>query len=284
MHVPGRQAWRFGFCNDIHPRDEPPMSLRPFARTALAALAIAAATPAFAQNAAVVNGKPIPKARVDEFMQMLAAQGRAETPELRAQVRDLFINREIMLQAAEQKQIARHKEVQAEIANKREEIIIEAFLRDHLKNNPVTEADIKAEYQRVVKAQGDKEYKARHILVESEDTAKKIIADLKAGKKFEDLAKQSKDTGSAQQGGDLDWNAPGTFVPEFSAAMTKLGKGQLTESPVKTQYGWHVIRVDDVRDAAPPPLEAVKPQIQQELQKKRIQELQQKLRASAKIQ
>ena len=153
------------------------------------------------------------------------------------------------------------------------------------KKNPVTDAEVQAEYDKFVAANAGKEYKARHILVEKEDEAKAIIASLKKGAKFEDIAKkQSKDPGSGANGGDLDWTNPAGLVPEFSQAMIKLKKGETTQAPVKSEFGWHVIRLDDVRDAKAPPLEQVKPQIQQELERRKIVELQKELRSKAKIQ
>lgn len=245
------------------------------------ALAVSAA---MAQNAAVVNNKPITKAKVDEFVAALAAQGRPDSAELRAAVRDELIARELFVQEAEKKGLARNAEVQRQLDNARQEILIRALIRDHLKANPITDAELKSEYDKVAKSGGDKEYKARHVLVEKEEDAKKVIEQLKKGAKFEDLAKQSKDTGSAAKGGDLDWNGAGTFVKPFSDAMVKLEKGKFTETPVQTQFGWHVIRLDDVRESSPPPLEQVKPQIQQELERRRVQTLQQDLRTKAKIQ
>jgi len=248
------------------------------------AVLLGASSFAFAQNAAVVNNKPIPKQKVDDFVQALTAQGRPDTPELRAAVREELIARELFMQEAEKKGLARNADVQKQLDAARQEIMIRALIRDYLKSHPITEEDIKAEYAKVTKQAGEKEYRARHVLVEKEDDAKKIIEQLKKGAKFEDLAKQSKDTGSAANGGDLDWNAPGTFVKPFSDAMVKLEKGKYTETPVQTQFGWHVIRLDDVRDAKAPPIEQVRPQIQQELERRRIQTLQAELRKSAKIQ
>jgi peptidyl-prolyl cis-trans isomerase C len=250
---------------------------------ALIALALLAPV-AQAQNAAVVNGKPIPSAKVDEFMAALAAQGRPASPELRVAVRDELIAREIFLQAAEKKGLQRNDEVRKQLDNTRQDILIRALIRDHLQNNPVTDAEVKAEYDRLAKENAEQEFRARHILVETEAEAKTIIEQLGKGAKFEELAKKSKDPGSAQTGGDLDWNSPDTFVPQFSEAMVKLQKGQVTAAPVKTQFGWHVIRLDDVRAMQPPPLEQVKPQIQQDLERKRIMKLQEDLRAKAKIQ
>jgi peptidyl-prolyl cis-trans isomerase C len=238
----------------------------------------------FAQNAAVVNNKAIPKAKVDEFVEAMVKQGRPDTPELRAMVRDELIAREVFVQAAEKQGLARSPEVARQLENVRQDLMIRAFLTDHMKKNPIKEDDMKAEYDKFKKTAGDKEYKARHILVESEDVAKGLVDQLKKGAKFEDLAKQSKDTGSAQKGGDLDWNAPATFVKPFADAMVKLEKGKFTETPVQSQFGFHVIRLDDVRATQPPPYEQVKPQIKQELERKAVADLQKKMRESAKVQ
>jgi len=253
----------------------------PAAMLLVVALATSAA---YAQNAAIVNGKAIPKARVDEFVAALAAQGRPDSPELRTAVRDELIAREIFVQEAERKGLARSADVQKQLESMRQDLLIRAVIRDYLKNNPVTDAEIKVEYDKLAGQAGEREYKARHILVESEAEAKAIIEQLRKGAKFEELAKKSKDPGSAANGGDLDWNSAATFVKPFSEAMVKLDKGKYTEIPIQTQFGWHVIRLDDVRDAKPPPLEQVKPQIQQELERRKIQQLQQDLRAKAKVQ
>lgn len=263
------------------------MTARTLSRLArwMAAVAVAAtAGVAVAQNAAIVNNKPIPKERLDEFVAALAAQGRPDTPELRAMVRDELIARELFVQEAEKLGLARQADVARALDNARQEILIRAVIRDFVKKNPVTDAEIQAEYDRVRKQAGEKEYRARHILVEKEDEAKKIIDQLKKGAKFEELAKQSKDTGSAANGGDLDWNVPGTFVKPFGDALAKLEKGRVTETPVQTQFGWHVIRLDDVRDVKAPPVEQLKPQLQQSLEQRRVQDLQKRLRTTAKIQ
>lgn len=252
----------------------------------IAVMSLGAAAAAHAQNAAIVNGKAIPKARVDEFVTALTQQGRPDTPELRTAVRDELIAREIFVQEAEKKGLTRSTDVARQLEQTRQDILIRAVIRDHLKNNPVTDAEIKAEYDKLAKGAGggDKEYRARHILVESEAEAKSIIDQLKKGAKFEELAKKSKDPGSAANGGDLDWNGPDTFVKPFSEAMVRLQKGQTTEAPVKTDFGWHVIRLDDVREPAPPPLEQVSPQIKQELERRKVQTLQSDLRAKARVQ
>ena len=249
----------------------------------LAILLAAAALPVMAQNLATVNGKPVPSSRADAMVKQMSTQGQQDTPQLRAMVKEELINREILIQEADKQGLAANADVKSQIEIARQSIVIRALVTDYLKKHPVSDADIKTEYERFKAQAGDKEYKARHILVEKEDDAKAIIVKLKGGAKFEDLAKQSKDTGSAANGGDLDWASPASFVKEFSTAMTGLQKGQLTETPVKTQFGYHVIRLDDVRAAKIPTLEEVKPQIAESLQQKKLQAYQQELRAKAKI-
>ncbi len=263
--------------------------MKPLLRQALSTASLAIATvlvmpSAQAQNAAIVNGKAIPSARVDEFVAALTQQGRPDSPELRTAVRDELIAREIFMQEAEKKGLSRHADVQRQLDSARQDILIRALIRDQLKTNPVTDADIKAEYDKLAKASGGKEYKARHILVDGEAEAKAITEQLKKGASFEELAKKSKDTGSAARGGDLDWASPDSYVKPFSDALVKLEKGKMTDAPVKSDFGWHVIRLDDVRDVQPPPLEQVKPQIQQELERRRIQSMQADLRAKARVQ
>ena len=175
-------------------------------------------------------------------------------------------------------------EVAAQLDLARQEIIISAYLRDWVRKNPVTEADVQKEYERVKSEQGDKEYRARHILVETEDQAKTMVAELKKGGKFEDLAaKNSKDPGSKDRGGDLDWHGPSDFDRAFSDAMIKLDKGKFTETPVRTRFGFHIIQLDDVRTGRFPSLAEVRPRIQQQLTQIRIDELVKGLRGKAKV-
>src|SRR5450830_979821 len=204
------------------------MILKPASLLVMTALV---AAPAFAQNVATVNGKPIPAARVDQIVKQVVAQGKqADSPQLREAIKKDLINREVLLQEADRQGVATRPEVKMALDNARQSIIINAMLQDYVKKNPVKDADIKAEYDKYKAQVGDKEYHARHILVGTEEEAKAIIAKLKAGGKFEELAKQSKD-GSAANGGDLDWASAASYVPEFSAAMVKLNKGQFTETP-----------------------------------------------------
>jgi peptidyl-prolyl cis-trans isomerase C len=258
------------------------MTLKP-ARL-LMLLVAAIALPVSAQNLAVVNGKPIPSSRADAMIKQLATQGQPDSPQLRAMVKEELINREILIQEADKLGLSNSADVKNQVEIARQSIAIRALVQDHLKKNPVKDADIQAEYDKFKAAAGDKEYHARHILVDKEDDAKAIITKLKGGAKFEELAKQSKDPGSAGNGGDLDWASPASFVKPFSDAMTGLQKGQITEAPVKTQYGYHVIKLEDVRAAKIPTLEEVKPQIAESLQQKKLQTFQDDLRKKAKIQ
>jgi peptidyl-prolyl cis-trans isomerase C len=250
----------------------------------LVVLFASAALPAMAQNLAVVNGKPVPSSRADLMIKQITAQGQQDTPELRNMVKDELINREILVQEADKLGLSAKPEVKTQIDIARQSILIRALVADYLKKNPVKDADVKAEYDKYKAQAGDKEYHVRHILVDKEEDAKSIIAKLKGGAKFEDLAKQySKDPGSAQNGGDLDWATPSAFVKPFSDAMVSMQKGQLLDTPVKTQFGYHVIRLDDVRPAKIPAFDEVKPQIVEALQQKKLQAYQQQLRAKATI-
>ena len=252
--------------------------------TAVTAVAIGIALPAVAQNVAIVNGKPVPSARVDMLAQQLAKAGRPITDEMKGQLKDEVIAREIFMQEAQKRGLDTTDDYKAQMELARQTILIRELFADYQKKNPVTDADIKAEYDKFVAANGGKEYHARHILVGSEDEAKKIIAQLKKGAKFEDIAKkESKDPGSGANGGDLDWATPSSYVPEFAQAMIKLKKGEMTQVPVKSQFGWHIIRVDDIRDAQLPKLEDVRPQIAQQLQQQRLAQFQDALRKNAKI-
>lgn len=251
---------------------------------ALAAASLCASVPALAQNVAVVNGKPVPKARVDVLASQLAKSGRPVGPEMNDQLKEEVIAREVFMQEAQKRGLDASDDYKNQMELARQTVLIRELFADYQKKNPVTDEEIKSEYDKFAAANGGKEYRARHILVETEPEAKKIIADLKKGAKFDEIAKkQSKDPGSGAQGGDLDWGNANSYVPEFSAALVKLNKGQTTQEPVKTQFGYHVIRLDDVRTAQLPKLEDVKPQIAQQLQQQKLAKFQQDLRSSAKV-
>jgi peptidyl-prolyl cis-trans isomerase C len=253
--------------------------------TAIAtATLLAGASAAWAQNVAIVNGKAIPKARMEALAEQIKRSGRPVTPEMDGQLKEELIAREIFMQEAQVRGLDASEDFKNQIELARQAILIRELFADFQKKNPISDADLKAEYDRFAAANSGKEFKARHILVEKEDQAKAIIARIKKGAKFEDIAKkESKDPGSGAKGGDLDWANPGNYVKEFSEALAALAKGKMTETPVKTQFGYHIIRLDDVRDAQLPKFEDVKPQIAQQMQQQKIAKFQEDLRAKAKI-
>ena len=242
------------------------------------------ALPVAAQNLAIVNGKAVPKERAEVLKQQVERSGRPVTPELENQIKEEVIAREIFMQEAQKRGLEGSADYKAQMELARQTILIRELFVDFQKNNAVTDTEIQAEYDKFVAANAGKEYKASHILVEKEDEAKAIIAAIKKGGKFEDIAKkQSKDPGSGARGGDLDWASPSSYVAEFTEALVKLEKGKMTQTPVKSQFGWHVIRLDDVREAQLPKLEEVKPQIAQQLQQQKLAKFQEDLRAKAKV-
>lgn len=257
--------------------------------TGIAAAALMAGlTPlAFAQNLAIVNGKAVPTARADVLAEQVKRSGRQITPELEKQIKEEVIAREIFIQEAQKQALDTTEDFKTQMELARQTILIRDLFANYQKTNPVTDEEVKAEYDRFAAANSGKEYKARHILVEKEADAKAIIAKIKKGEKgvkFEDIAKkESKDPGSGAKGGDLDWAPPGNYVAEFSQALTQLTKGKMTETPVKSQFGYHIIRLDDVRDAQLPPLEQVKPQVMQQLQQQKLAKYQNDLRTKAKV-
>jgi len=252
--------------------------------TAVAALLTLGAQSVIAQNLAIVNGKAVPKTRLDTLAQQVARSGQPVTPELEGQLREEVIAREVFMQEAEKLGLSTSDDFKVQMELARQTILIRELFADYQKKNPVTDADLKAEYDKFAAANGGKEYKARHILVEKEAEAKAVIASLKKGGKFEDIAKkQSKDAGSGAKGGDLDWANPSSYVPEFTEALLKLNKGQTTDTPVKSQFGYHVIRVDDIRTAQLPSFEQIKPQIAEQMQQQKLAKFQEELRAKAKV-
>ncbi|MFN5049963.1 peptidylprolyl isomerase [Roseateles sp.] len=238
---------------------------------------------ASAQNVAIVNGKPVPKARVELLVGQVTKNGQPRSPELEAQVRDEVVLREIFMQEAEKRGIPASADYRAQMELARQSIMIRELFADYAKKNPVTDAEAQAEYDKFKAQNSGTEYRARHILVEKEDEAKALIKQLNGGAKFEDLAaKNSKDPGSAANGGDLDFANPGNFVPEFSKAMTSLKKGEITQEPVKSQFGFHIIKLEDTREAQFPAFDDVKPQIMQRLSQQKLGNFQQELRSKAK--
>ena len=261
-----------------------------FSRLALT-LVIALSVPgvALAQTAntsdkvATVNGVAIPKYRVDAIVHAQESHGQPDTPELRAAIRDRLVTLEILAQEAVRTGLSKNPDTLAQVEIGRANVLAQAFHTDYLKHHPVNEATLKAEYEKIKEQMGDKEYKARHILLGTEAEAKDVIAKLKKGEKFANLAKASKDAGSKDRGGNLDWNLPSGFVKPFSEAMVKLAKGKFTETPVQSQFGWHVIQLDDIRPAHVPSYDQVKPKLEQRLQETMFEKEVADLRAKAKI-
>jgi len=247
------------------------------------------ATPALAQKKAesatfaTVNGKAIPKLRADALIAGQAAQGQPDSPELRKAVMEELVRREVLTQESIKKGFDKKPEVQGQIDLARQGVLIGAYLNEYVRTHPVTDDQVKKEYEEIKAKLGSREYKARHILVEKEDEAKAIIEKLKKGAKIEDLAKDSKDPGSKERGGDLGWANPASFVPPFSAAMTRLEKGKFTETPVKSDFGWHVILLEDTRELKLPGIDEAKGQIGQQLQQRQVQKHIDDLRAKAKV-
>jgi len=233
---------------------------------------------------AVVNGVAIPRYRSDMIMQQQERRGAKDSEQIRAQIRDLLINNELLAQEGARSGLAKKQDVQRQIELTRQEVIANAVVDDYLRTHPVSDAEVQKAYDSAKAQTGDKEYKVSHILLGNEADAKAVIAELKKGAKFEDLAqKRSLDEGTRPNGGDLDWTLPSNLDKAFADAMMKLEKGKITETPVRTRYGYHVIRLDDVRQVNFPPLEQVKQQLHQRLVAQRIDTLLHDLRAKAKI-
>ncbi len=260
--------------------------MKKFALAAVVAATITALLPAAAtaQNITTVNGKPVPKARVETLVQQVIKGGQQQrSPELEAQVKDEVVRREIFIQAAEAKGIPKTAEYKTQIELARQMLLIRGLMEEFRTKNPVSDADAQAEYDKFKAANTGNEYRARHILVEKEEDAKALIAQIKAGGNFEELAKKnSKDTGSAQNGGDLDFANPNNFVPEFSKAMIALQKGEMTQEPVKSQFGYHIIKLEDTRAATFPAFDDVKAQIKQRIEQQKMAEFQDGLIKKAK--
>ena len=250
----------------------------------LAAAAILMPLAVQAQNVAIVNGKSVPKSRVTTLLQQAARGGQQQvTPEMEGRARDEVVLREIFAQEAERRGIAATADYKSQMELLRQTVLIRELFADYQKKNPGTEAEARAEYEKVKGQASGTEFRARHILVEKEEDAKKLIADIKGGAKFEDVAKaNSKDPGSAENGGDLDFAKPETYVPEFGQAMAKLKKGEMTETPVKTQFGFHIIKLEDTRDAQFPAFDEVKEQLTKSLAQNKLQKYQEDLKNGAK--
>ena len=230
-----------------------------------------------------VNGVAIPQSLADIFIAEQKAQGAPDSPELKKAVREELIRRELLIQEAKKAGLDKKSEVAAQAEAARQAFFVRAYVQDYVKKNPISDAQLKTQYEAIKTQLGNTEYKTRHILVKNEDDAKAIIANLKKGAKFEELAKQSIDPGSKDNGGDLGWASAGNFVKPFSDGLTSLSKGKYTEIPVKTEFGYHVILLEDSRPLSVPPFEEIKPRLLQQAQSQEINKLVDGLRSKAKV-
>jgi len=255
--------------------------------TALAVVALLAAPALHAQSnpVATVNGVKIPGSYMDFMLQTQEGRPSAQHPEqLRKVIRENLINQEVVVQEAKRTGLMKKPDVQAALAIGERRAISQLYMQEWLKEHPVTDEEVRKAYDEARAQAGGQEYHARHILVESEDDAKRVIRELDAGAKFETLASESKDPGSKSRGGDLGWALPSVYVKPFADAMVALQKGQTTKSPVRTQFGYHVIRLDDVRPVQVPPYEKVEQRIRQQLTQRKVADQVKALRDKAKIQ
>jgi peptidyl-prolyl cis-trans isomerase C len=253
---------------------------------ALALLGAMLVNPAFAEDksAAMVNGVAIPQSLVNMRIKIATEQGQQDTPDLQKAVLDNMINLEVLSQAAEKAGIDKDPEVIQQTHLARQSVLVNAFVQDYAKKHPISDDQLKQEYDKLKAHLGAKEYKARHILVDTEAEAKAIIAQLGKKGDFAKIAKEkSKDAGSKANGGELDWAVPSNFVAPFSKAMIALKKGAYTKVPVQSPFGWHIIKLDDVRDLKVPTFDQLKPQLLQRLQQESIKDFVADLRSKAKI-
>jgi len=248
--------------------------------------ALALSSPLYAQTIATVNGKAITQAELNQFVQLLLAQGAQDTPQLREQVKQELIQRHIAVQAAEKAGLAKRDTVVQEIELARQSILVRALLSDYLAKQPITDAAVQAEYDKLKAVQADrKEYKVRHILVQDKEKADSLVKEIQSKKvTFETAAtRDSIDAGSGKNGGELGWAPSSNYVPAFAQAVEHLKKGEMTTTPIQSQFGWHIIELEDVRPLTFPPLEQVRPQLEERLRQQSLAQYQTTLRQAAKV-
>ena len=233
---------------------------------------------------AIVNGKEIPAIYGEVIKREMLGRGQPDSPQLSTRVRESLVDLELLSRAAADKGLDKDPRLLAAMDIRRKDTLAKVYLEDYVKNHPVTDAEMQTEYDKAKATAGGTEYHARHILVKTEAEAKKLIADLGKKAKFDVLAKKySQDFDSAKNGGDLNWTDPAAYVKEFSEALVALKKGEMTKVPVKTQFGWHIIKLEDSRPTQFPPLAEVKGELQKRLQQKRVLDAITAIRATAKI-
>lgn len=243
-----------------------------------------AKAPAKAGGRIVVNGVAIPQSRLEAMNKELTAQGQPDNPERQNAVREELVNREILAQAAQKRGLDKSADVQAQMEMARQAVLVRALFESEVKANPITDADLAKQYETFKGSMGNNEYKVSHILVDKEDDAKAIIADLNKGGDFAKIAKEkSKDPGSKENGGDLDWGPSARYVKPFADAVQSQQKGKISAAPVKTDFGFHVIRVDDTRALKVPEFTEIKEQFRQRAQQQQIQRMVMDLRSKAKV-
>lgn len=237
-----------------------------------------------AKPIAVVNGVAVPAIYAEFLRNTRAARGQPSESLTDANIRDALVVAELLAQEAQRAGLEKNPRISALIEFQRKELLGRAILEDHLRKNPISEETVRAEYDKAKDRAGNNEYRVSHILVASEKEARDIIARIKTRKaKFEDLAKRHSQDPSAGNGGDLGWVAPAGLVSEFAEAMTKLKKGQLAENPVQTRFGWHVIRLDDIRTLQFPSYEEARERIVQQLQQIAARNYVRELSSKAKV-
>jgi peptidyl-prolyl cis-trans isomerase C len=244
----------------------------------------AAAPSSSSTSKVVVNGVTIPQSRIEAMNRELTSQGQPDTPERQQAVKEELINREVLAQAAAKRGLDKNPDIASQMDMAKQAVLVRALFEEEVKRNPITDAQLEQQYEQFKGSMGSNEYKVRHILVDKEDDAKAIIDELNKGGDFAKIAKEkSKDPGSKDNGGDLDWGPSARYVKPFADAVTGMQKGQTTPAPVKTDFGYHVIRLDDVRPLKVPPFAELKEQFRQRAQQAQIQKLVADLRQKAKI-
>jgi peptidyl-prolyl cis-trans isomerase C len=260
------------------------MNVNNAARSLTAALAFCIGPAIAAEVPPKVNGTQIPQYRFEAAVKSRVAQGQQDTPELRKGIREALVNQEVVAQEAVKKGLHKQPATAARIELDRQSALVNAYFEDYLKRNPITDDMLRKEYDRLKPQLPAKEFRVRHILVQKEDEAKNLIAQIRKGASFEKLAAEhSQDPGSKVRGGDLDWGPAERYVKPFAETLIKLKKGQMTDAPVHTDFGYHIIRLDDERATKVPTFEEAKPQLAQLLQGQVVQKAVADLRASAKI-
>lgn len=244
-----------------------------------------ATTPVYAaKTVATVNGKNITEKELDQFIKIL----KTKNPQFNADANRSalvgeLVNREVMYQEAKKKKVDKDPKVQYVLEQQRIDLMIKALVSKQLGETPPSEKQLKKLYKEKVAGANLKEFKARHILLKTEDEAKSVIAKLDTGDDFAELAKNKSTGPSASSGGDLGWFAPGRMVPPFARAVSEMKKGSHSKKPVQTKFGWHVIKLEDTRTKEPPKFEDVKNQLESTINQQRLQDYVMELRKKAKV-